>query len=589
MLLEDLGLIGNCQLSALVSNLGEICWCCMPRFDAEPIFSSLLDAGAGGSFLVGDADGKPGRQRYLPNTNVLETIFSAPEGSFRVLDFAPRLFRHGAFFRPTQLIRILEPLSGVPRARVRCAPRLGWSKGVPAEAASSNRIAFEGFEAPVRLTTDIPFSYLGDQPLVVTERKHLVFSWGEEVEEALPAFCERMLTETVQYWQRWVKHCNVPPVFQQEVIRSALALKLHCYEDTGAIIAATTTSIPESPGSGRTWDYRYCWLRDAYYVLDAFRRLGHFEEREHFVQYLLNIAARSEVLDLAPLYRIDGRSDLEERVLDGWPGFQGEKPVRVGNGAALHRQNDIYGEMVLALSPLFLDERFQEELLTRQSLDLLEQLARKAIEVAGTPDTGIWEYRTEMRPQTFSSLMSWAGAQRMAQVAARFRPERVVEYRAAADRIRQEILAKAWSAELGAFASTYGGRELDASLLQMVPLRFLPPGDEQQRGTVAAIQRNLTKDGWLVRHKNDDGFGKPTGAFIICTFWLIEALSRIGQLEEARALFERARSTLSQLGLLSEDYATPSLRMWGNFPQAYSHVGLIHAAFSVSPAWAEHW
>jgi GH15 family glucan-1,4-alpha-glucosidase len=587
--LEDLGLIGNCQLSALVSNLGEICWCCMPRFDSEPVFSSLLDSAAGGRFVVGAADGRPGRQRYLPNTNVLETTFASAEGRFRVLDLAPRLFRNGHYFRPTQLIRILEPLEGVPRVRARCAPRLGWSKTVPAEVRASGQVSYDGFGAPVRLTTDIPFSYLDEQPMVLTERRHLLFSWGEQIDEPLPGFCDRMLIETSQYWQRWVKHCNIPPVFQQEVIRSALALKLHCYEDTGAIIAATTTSIPESPGSGRTWDYRYCWLRDSYYVLDAFRRLGHFEEREQFVQFLLNIAATSEVLDLAPLYRVDGRTDLEEKILEAWPGFEGEGPVRVGNGAAVHRQNDIYGEMVLALSPLFLDERFQEELLTRESLDLLERLARKAIDVAGTPDTGIWEYRTAMEPQTFSSLMSWAGSQRMAQVAARFRPDRQADYQAAAERIREEILAKAWSAEQGAFASTYGGRDLDASLLQMVPLRFLPATDERLRATVGAIQRNLTKDGWLFRYKNDDGFGKPTTAFIICTFWLMEALARTGQLEEARALFERARSALSHLGLLSEDYATPGMRMWGNFPQAYSHVGLIHAAFSVSPTWAEHW
>ncbi len=587
--MEDLGLIGNCQLSALISNRGEICWCCLPRCDAERGFSSLLDAEAGGRFLGGAAGGEPGRQRYLTNTNVLETTFVTPDGKFRLLDFAPRLLQHGGYFRPTQLVRILEPIEGVPRIRVSCAPRLGWSKAEPTHLATSNHVTFEGFAAPVRLTTDLPLAYLEEQSLALTEKSHLLFSWGDPVEEPLLAYCDRMLAETVRYWRRWVKHSNVPPVFQQEVIRSALALKLHCYEDTGAIIAATTTSIPEAPGSGRTWDYRYCWLRDSYYVLDAFRRLGHFEEREHFVKYLLNIAASGPALDLAPLYRIDGSSDLTERVLDAWPGFNGERPVRVGNGAALHRQNDIYGEMVLALSPLFLDERFQEELLTKESLDLLERLARKAIDVAGTPDTGIWEYRTAMQPQTFSSLMSWAGAQRMAQVAARFRPDREAAYQAASDRIREEIVAKAWNAELGAFASTYGGSELDASLLQMAPLRFLLADDERLRRTINAINLNLTRDGWLSRYRNDDGFGKPTSAFIICTFWLIEALARTDRLPEARAHFERARSALSHLGLLSEDYATPSLRMWGNFPQAYSHVGLIHAAFSAAPNLAEHW
>ncbi|MHB8419557.1 MAG: glycoside hydrolase family 15 protein [Myxococcales bacterium] len=589
MQLEDLGLIGNCQISALISKHGEICWCCMPRFDAEPVFASLLDEREGGRFLVAPADGRAGEQRYLPNTNVLETVFSGPDGRFRVLDFAPRYLHYDRSVRPTQLMRILEPLEGVPRVSIRCEPKIGWSRAAPSCLQGSNHLRFEGLASPLLLTTDVPLSYLAGQPFALTGKQYLVLSWGQLVEESLPALCERILGETVRYWQRWVKHCNVPPVFQGEVIRSALALKLHCFEDTGAIVAATTTSIPESPGSGRTWDYRYCWLRDSYYVLDAFRRLGHFEERERFVQYLLNIAESSPALELAPLYRIDGRSDLEERIFEEWPGFRGERPVRVGNAAALHRQHDVYGEMVLALGPLFLDERFREDLTGRQTLGVLERLARKAIEVAGQPDAGIWEYRSDWKPQTFSSLMSWAGAMRMAQVAARHLPGREADYRVAADKIRDEIVAQAWNARLGSFASAYGGGDLDASLVQMAQLRFLPPGDPRLHGTIDVISRSLAKDGWLFRYGGDDGFGKPIHAFIICTFWLIEALARTGRLTEAREIFERARTALSPLGLLSEHYETPSLRMWGNFPQAYSHVGLIHAAFSAAPSWNEHW
>lgn len=586
MRLEDLGLIGNCQFSALIERTGSVVWCCLPRLDSEPIFGRLLDADDGGHFAVGPDDGTPGTQRYVENSNVLETRFSSREGKFRILDFAPRFILHDRVFRPTQLIRIIDPIEGTPRVRVLCDPRLGWSKEKPSQLHGSNHVRFEGFASPLRLTTDIPQSYLVGQPFTLTERRHLVLAWGPPVEEALPALCARFLDETIRYWQRWVKHCNVPSLFQKEVIRSALALKLHCFEDTGAIVAATTTSIPESPGSGRTWDYRYCWLRDAYYALGAFHLLGHFEEREKFVTFLLDVAGASPDLDLAPLYRIDGRTDLEERVLPDWPGFNGEKPVRVGNAAALHRQHDIFGEMVLALTPVFLDDRFQAAHYGA-ALGLLERLARKAISVVGTPDTGIWEHRTEPRPQTFSSLMCWAAADRMARVAARHLPTKESEFRAASEKIRSEIVSRSWNAERNSFVATYGGQDFDASLLQMASLRLLPPGDPRLRGTIDGIIGELGRDGWLFRYRQDDGFGSPTVAFTICTFWLVDALAATGRIEEARAVMERIGSTLSPLGLLSEDYETSSLRMWGNFPQAYSHVGLIHAAFAASPSWSE--
>jgi GH15 family glucan-1,4-alpha-glucosidase len=527
-----------------------------------------------------------GVQRYIENTNILETSFRTADGAFRVIDFAPRFVLHDRVFRPTQLFRVLEPLEGAPLVRVECEPQLGWSRTKPAMLHGSNHLRFEGFAAPLRLTTDIPLSYLGGRSFALTAKRHLVLTWGAPVEEPLPPLCDRFFGETLRYWQRWVKHCEIPPLYQREVIRSALALKLHCFEDTGAIVASITTSIPESAGSGRTWDYRYCWLRDAYYVLGAFRLLGHFEEREHFIEYLLNVASSAPDLKLAPLYRVDGSSDLEERLLDAWPGFGAEGPVRVGNGAALHSQNDIYGEMVLALTPIFLDERFSAER-SRATLDLIEHLARKAIAVVGSPDASIWEYRTEWRPQTFSSLMSWAAADRMARVAARHSADAEGEFHAAADRIRAEILERAWNEGLAAFAGSYGGTDLDASLLQMAGLRLLAPDDSRLTGTIEAIRRTLSKEGWLFRYRMDDGFGEPTVAFVICTFWLAEALAIVGRRDDAKKVLEYVYPALSPLGLLSEDYDPSTLRMWGNFPQAYSHVGLIHAAFAASPKWSD--
>ena len=586
MRLEDLGMIGNCQYSALVHRSGEIVWCCLPRFDSEPVCSTLLDEQDGGRFRVGPANGELGVQRYVPNTNILETSFHSASGSFRMIDFAPRFLQFDRAFRPTQLLRIIEPLEGTPRIEVVCEPRLGWSKRRPTVVQGSHHIRFEGYPVQLRLTTDIPLSYLGGQPFTLTGRHHLILSWGAPVEEPIAPLCERFWNETARYWKSWVKRCGIPPLFQQEVIRSALALKLHCFEDTGAIIAAMTTSIPESPGSGRTWDYRYCWLRDSYYVLNAFGLLGQSEEREQFVQYLLNVAGGAAELDLAPLYRVDGSSKLDESVLDNWPGYNGDGPVRIGNAAALHAQNDVFGEMVLALAPVFLDERISAER-SPAAFRLLQELARKGISRAGVPDAGIWEYRTEWKPQTFSSLMCWAAADRMRGIAERYEPGFVAEFREAAVRIHHEIVAKAWSKARNSFVGHYGGEDLDASLLQMGRLRFVAPDDPRLSNTIESIHRDLSQGGWLHRYSLNDGFGKPSVAFVVCTFWLIDALAAIGRRTEAREIFDRVRPALSPLGLLSEDFDPAGPRMWGNFPQTYSHVGLIHAAFAASPQWAE--
>ncbi|HVU00534.1 MAG TPA: glycoside hydrolase family 15 protein [Polyangiaceae bacterium] len=587
MTLENLGLIGNCQVSALVRNDGAIVWACMPRFDSAPVFGALLDERAGGAFSIAPADGGPGVQRYLTNSNILETVFEGPTGSFRVVDFCPRFIQHDRSFRPAKLFRIVEPLSGTPRIRVRCAPVLGWSKDVPARDAGSHHVSFLGYESEVRLTTDAPISYLDGEPFALSETRRFVFSWGAPVEEPLLPLCDRFFAETLRYWQLWVKRCNIPPLHQEQVIRCALALKLHCFEDTGAIVAAMTTSIPEAPGSGRTWDYRYCWLRDTFYTLDAFRLLGHFEEREQFLHFLLDVASSTPELDLAPLYRIDGKSDLDERIVEHWAGFLGEQPVRVGNAAALHQQYDVFGEMLLAFTPLFLDARFREQA-SSHVLDLVVRLARKSIAVAGKPDAGIWEYRTDSRPQTFSALMCWAAADRMARIARHHRPSDADEFARAADQIRDEILSRAVHPERNCLVADYGGREVDAALLQAVTLRFLPPEDPRILATIDAVRADLEQDGWVRRYRTDDGFGVPEVSFMLCSFWLVEALAVTGKTAEARDLMRRITRVNAPLGLFSEDVAPKTGRMWGNFPQAYSLVGFIHAAFAVSPRWSEH-
>jgi GH15 family glucan-1,4-alpha-glucosidase len=583
MRLEDLGLVGNCQFNALISRSGGVEWLCFPRFDSEPVFGRLLDP-KGGTFEVAPARGGEGSQRYLENTNVLETLFTAPDGQFRVIDFAPRFSQYSRNFRPTALFRIIEPLQGTPLVRVSCSPVVGWSKERPERTNGSNHIAYSGFPARLRLTTDVPLSFVDGEPFALTGRRVMALTWGEPIEEALSPLADRFFDATVRHWRHWVKQCNIPSLYQREVIRSALALKLCCFEDTGAIIAAPTTSIPEShDASGRNWDYRYCWLRDSFYTLDAFRLLGHFEEREKFIDYLLTIAEREQDTALKPLYRVDGSDKTPEMILKNWAGYEGLGPVRVGNDAVNHIQHDVFGEMVLALTPIFLDERFVQER-SAASWRLLERLAARALKVAGTIDAGLWELRSASQVHTFSSVMCWAAADRVAKLAEARGAQSAAQLISAASELRNKILKEAWSAEKKSFAATHGGDVLDAALLQLAALRFCPGDDPRLSGTIDAVRRELEHEGWLYRYKMDDGFGFPTVAFTLCTYWLVEALGRVGRLDEARAVLERARPA-SPLGLIAEDIDPKTKRMWGNFPQAYSHVGLIHAAFVAAPPW----
>jgi len=583
--LEEIGIIGNCQYAALIDQRAAIVWCCLPRFDAEPVFGALLDP-EGGDFTIEAADESAiTTDSYLENTNILETRFHGTDGSFRVVDFAPRFTQHERSFHPAQIVRVVEPLDGAPVIRVRCRPRLGWSRESPGTVLGSNHVEYTGFSAPLRLTTDYPLTALDGRPTTLTVPRHFVLSWGAPVEEPLAPLARRFLDATQQHWRQWVKECNLPPLFQQPVIRSALALKLMCNDDTGAIIAAPTTSIPEHPRSGRTWDYRYCWLRDAYYVLNAFRRLGHFEEREKFLEFLLNVAASDPAMDLRPLYRIDGSKVDGERIMSEWAGYNGEKPVRVENAAGTQTQHDVYGEMVLALAPIFWDDRFAPER-TPSVWALLERLARKAIAVAGTPDAGIWEYRGLDRPQTFSSLMCWVAADRMAALARRHNPPAEIEFRLAALRIRDEIFSRGWNTDIASLVGHYDGTDIDAAMLQAIPLRLFDAGDPRADLTIRAVQKALQHDGLLLRYAHDDGLGTPKSAFLICTFWLVEALAHVGREAEATATMQKALQLLSPLGLLSEDYALDSKQLLGNFPQAYSHVGLINAAFAASPSWS---
>ena len=583
---SDLAIIGNCSYSALLRH-GSVEWLCWPRPDSSFVVGPLLDRELGGIFAV-EADGSyEVRQEYIENTNVLRTVFSGTEGAFELVDFAPRFSQFDRSFKPLMLVRVLRPLSGEPRARVRCRPTYEYGLAEVASWRGSNHIEYRGLPAPVRLTTNVPLTYVEDERSFLLERdQHVVLTWGQPLEAGLEDTAERFLERTVDYWRRWVKATRTPRDYQREVIRSALALKLHQFEDTGALLAATTTSLPEHPGSGRTWDYRYCWLRDAYFTLNALERLGHSDEMERFLQYLRNLADESEGV-LQPAYRINGSPQAPERELDHLAGWMGEKPVRVGNQAFEHLQNDVYGEMVLAVSRLFLDTRFVGEIPPHTAVGIVGTLVDQIEARLEEPDAGPWEFRERTRLHGFTVLMHWAGARRAVEVAEALGEGELAERaRALATRAAELLDTRCWNDEVGALTQVAGEAQLDAALLLAVHLGYLTAEDARAASHVDAIRASLSVDGGLLkRYATPDDFGVPKAAFLVCTFWLVEALALIGRTDDARAIFERLLGLHNGLGLYAENILPDTLQQSGNFPQTYSHVGLINAAFRVSRRW----
>ena len=581
-----LGIIGNCSYSALLRE-GSVEWLCWPRPDSSFLFGPLLDRDRGGVFTVEGIDAQEVRQEYVENTNVLRTVFSGVDGSFELIDFAPRFLLYDRSFKPSMLVRILRPLSGEPKARVRCRPVYDYGLAQTGSWRASNHIEYTGYPAPVRLTTNVALTYVEDErPFLLERDRHLVLTWGQPLEAGLEETAERFLERTVDYWRRWVKATRVPRDYQREVIRSALVLKLHQYEDTGALLAATTTSLPEHPGSGRTWDYRYCWLRDAYFTLYAFERLGHSGEMELFLEYLRNRADERDGA-LQPAYRIDGGSDAPERELEHLSGYNGDGPVRVGNQAFEHVQNDVYGEMVLAVSRLFLDTRFVGEIPPHTAVAIIQGLLDQIEGRLEEPDAGLWEFRGRARLHSFSVLMHWAGAQRAVEVAEALQAGELAARAREIERRAAELLAtRCWNDDLGALTQVAGEPQLDASLLLAVHLGFLPSDDPRATSHVDAIRDTLSLDGGLLRrYASPDDFGVPRAAFTVCSFWLVEALAILGRTDEARELFERLIALHNGLGLFSEDVLPDTHVQSGNFPQTYTHVGLINAAFRLSRRW----
>ncbi len=579
-------IVGNGSFNALVEG-GRIVWLCWPRPDSGFVFGELLDAERGGTFSIEPAVPDAVDVEYLEHTNVLRTLFRGDGWAFEVIDFAPRFHRFDRWYRPTMLVRIVRPLGGEPRIVVRCRPTYDYGRTVPQCWAGSNHLQFGGLPAPLRLTTNAPLTYVQDgSPFLLTRDLHFVMTWGEPLEASLEETAEAFLVQTRDEWRRWVKSGRIPREWQPQVIRSALTLKLHQYDDTGALLAATTTSLSEAPGSGRTWDYRYCWLRDAYFTVAAFERMGFVEEMERFLLFLRNLCGDG-VDELQPVYGIGGERRLEEQILTHLHGFRGDGPVRIGNQAYAQRQNDAYGEMILAISRLLLDQRFRTTEGVEGSRALVDSLVHQIERRLEEPDAGLWELRGSRQVHTFTLLAHWAGATRAADIAETLQLDGLGQRaRKVAKRAEELIWQGCWDEKVGSLTQGVGLPNLDASSLLALHFGFLRGDDPRAARMVEAIATQLRLPGGLLRRYDvADDFGVPEAAFTVCSFWLAEALAMVGRREEARELFESILKGHNGLGLFAEDILVADGSQAGNFPQTYSHVGLINTAFRLSRSW----
>jgi GH15 family glucan-1,4-alpha-glucosidase len=588
----DLALIGNCQIGLLVDAIGTVVWGCFPRFDSDAVFCALLDNPDGdterGMFAIDLIGMTRFEQHYLENTAVLITrLFDANGGAIEITDCAPRFYQHGRLFHPMTLARQVRRIEGNPRICIRLRPMVHYGAEHPARTVGSNHVRYVGPDLTLRLTTDASLTALiEERPVFLDDTITLLLGPDETVQSSVAEVGTRFIEETAAYWRDWVRRLAIPFEWQAAVIRAAITLQLNAFDDTGAIIAAMTTSIPEAAGSARNWDYRYCWLRDAYFVVDALNRLGATDTMERYLAYIVNVTASADSSRvLQPMFGINGALQLTEYAVPTLPGYRGMGPVRVGNHAYVQVQHDVYGSAILAAAHVFFDERLVKRG-DRTLFERLEQLGRQALRVFDQPDAGIWELRERVRIHTFPSVMCWAACDRLARIAARLGlSDRQQVWTTEAARIREFILARCWNPQLNAFVGAADSDALDASLLLLADLGFIEASDPRFAGTVGAIEQGLKRGDFVFRYVEQDDFGQPQNAFVVCTFWYIEALVHLGRRDEARALFERLLARRNPHGLLSEHLDPSTGELWGNFVQTYSMVGLISCAIRLSISW----
>lgn len=569
------GIIGNCKTAALIHETGSLDWSCLPNFDSPSAFAAILDP-EGGHFRVSCPSPVKTEQIYIPSTNILETRFDDGENAFAVIDFMPRYREGNSYRHPVEIHRILRPLKGSPVIQISFQPRLNYARGETSVKQRASVITTSNGLESLFLYSSLPLQDIVEEKPIPLQKDHfLLLAYHEKIESPSFGYSWDMFEKTKEYWETWSSHCRLS-LYSEAVLRSALVLKLMTYEETGAIIAAPTTSLPEIIGEARNWDYRYCWLRDASLMLEALKSIGHFEEARDFIHFLLKLF-ESKQMKVQIVYGIDGRTNLEEKILGNLRGYKYSGPVRIGNKASETQQNDIFGEMLNAIYLYYVHYQFEK--ITDDVWSLVKFLVNTTAREWHLQDAGIWEFRHQKAHFTFSKILSWVALDRGIKIARHIGKDYAHQaWQPIADRIRRDIEEKGWNPQKDAYTQVYHSSNFDASLLLMNRYGFIAKEDPRWISTVLRSEEALVKNGFGFRYTSADDFGKPKNAFIVASLWLAKALHSIGETDRARRLFENVLANTNHLGLLSEDIDPETGELLGNFPQAYSHMAVINTA-----------
>ncbi len=582
----DYGIVGNCKSAALISKYGSINWCCLPEFDSTSVFAKLLDDDIGGSFSFRVDDSYQIKQRYLDKTNILVTNFSNGLDAFEVHDFMPRYYKsNGKYHAPPELVRYIKYISGRPSFKVLYNPKLEYAKEETKTFVKNDFIV--SLTHGDKFDTLFLYSNFDKETIVNSGEINLVgdgfflIGYNEKVFEPT---VEKIVLEhqrTKVYWMDWADRTPKYNHYNEEILRSALTLKLLSYDKSGAVLAAATTSLPETIGEVRNWDYRFCWIRDASMVIKVVSQLGHKNMAKRYLNFIIDlIPDKDEKLQI--MYGINKEKTLTEHTLDHLKGYQNSQPVRIGNAAYKQRQNDIYGILMDVIHQQFVN--FQMDIENTEELwNITKGIVWVVTKHWKEPDKGIWEFRHEDKHFTFSKVLCWVAIDKAIKVAKLLnKTHKVNKWKLIKEEIHEDIMENAWNKEVKAFTQSYGSKDLDASVLLMESYGFINALDPKYINTVHAIEKELSYEGLLYRYKNQDDFGLPSSSFTICTFWFINSLYRIGEKEKAKGMFDRVLTYGNHLGLFSEDIDFKTKRLLGNFPQAYSHLALIETAINFS-------
>jgi alpha,alpha-trehalase len=580
------GVIGNCRSAALISEKGSIDWCCLPDFDSPSIFAKLLDNVKGGSFSIVVDDNYIIKQVYFDRTNILHTEFKSTRGTFEVVDFMPRYKTSDHdYFAPAEIYRYIRLVSGSPTFKINYSPVFNYGRDKVSHVQVDNYIRTYSRTNPtdcMYLYTSLKLSdIIASKEIQLTQHQFLLLSYNQKLIDIDINRVYLEYTRTKVYWLNMTNRSRKYEKYTEEILRSLLVLKMMSFHSTGAVLAAITTSIPETIGGERNWDYRFCWLRDASMSIETLLKMGHYNAAQRFLVYIKGIL-KSKHDSFQIMYGVRGERELTETILPHLSGYENSKPVRIGNAAFSQRQNDVFGYLLNVIYQYYqffpgtLDE-------IEDMWEIVRNISRTVSTHWEKPDRGIWEIRNDENHFVSSKVMSWVAMDRAAKIAVLLNKTYYAEtWRGIADDIKDDVLKKGWNKQLQTFTQTYSNSELDASLLLMAEYGFISADDPKYQKTVMAVKNALFQNGLIYRYLNPDDFGKPTSSFTICNFWLVQALFRIGMREEAKIIFESLLASGNHVGLFSEDIDFSTKRLLGNFPQAYSHLALINTAILFS-------